>query len=190
MNLIVGLGNPEKKYEFNRHNVGFMVVDSIIDDLSPSNISKSSFKGELYKKSNILLLKPSTYMNLSGESVRAVVEYYKPSKIVVIHDDLDLKFGTLKFKLGGGHGGHNGLKSIDSYIGKDYYRVRIGIGRPKEKSKVVSYVLSDFSSKQKEYLDRIIKRAKEGALALCEKELLEVSQKYSMKSDFEKEELC
>jgi len=189
MNLIVGLGNPEDKYKSNRHNVGFMVVDSIVGDLSPSNITKSAFKGELYKKSNILLLKPMTYMNLSGESVRAVVDYYKPSKVIVIHDDLELKFGTLRFKLGGGHGGHNGLKSIDSHIGKDYYRVRVGIGRPEEKSKVVSYVLSDFSQKQKEYLDKIVNKAKEGALALCEMELSEVAQKYSMKFDFDKEDL-
>ena len=135
--LVVGLGNPELLYKNNRHNVGFMVIDSILDDHSSyEKISKTNFKGELFKLPSMLLLKPMTYMNLSGESVRAVDDYFKPEQIVVIHDDLDLPFGTLRFKIGGGHGGHNGLRSIDAHIGTEYIRARIGIGKPEHKGDV------------------------------------------------------
>ena len=146
MKLIVGLGNPGRKYEKNRHNIGFLAVDYLIDKFKASKIS-SKLKGDLYKAGEYLFLKPATYMNLSGEAVRAVKDFYKlPNEdIIVIHDDIDLKPGALKFKRGGGSGGHNGLKSIDAHIGNDYYRVRVGVGRPERKEEVVSYVLSDFS---------------------------------------------
>ena len=111
MTLVVGLGNPDLQYKNNRHNVGFMVIDALLDDHPlAEKITKSNFKGELFKVPSMLLLKPTTYMNLSGESVRAVDDYFKPEQIIVIHDDLDLPFGTLRFKIGGGHGGHNGLR--------------------------------------------------------------------------------
>ncbi len=181
MNLIVGLGNPEEKYKYNRHNVGFMVIDSLLDDLSCACVNKSNFRGELSKCSNTLLLKPLTYMNLSGESIRAVCDYFKPDKIIVIHDDLDLPFGTLKFKFSGGNGGHNGLKSIDEYIGKEYFRVRIGIGKPSCRDRVVSHVLSDFSKTQKKELDKIIQNAKKASLALLKESLPTVSQAYGLK---------
>ena len=145
MTLVVGLGNPDLQYKNNRHNVGFMVIDALLDDHPlAEKITKSNFKGELFKVPSMLLLKPTTYMNLSGESVRAVDDYFKPEQIIVIHDDLDLPFGTLRFKIGGGHGGHNGLRSIDAHIGAEYIRVRIGIGKPFHKSDVANYVLSDF----------------------------------------------
>ena len=149
MKLIVGLGNPGEKYKFNRHNVGFLAVDYLIDELNASKIS-SKFKGELFKVDNFLLLKPLTFMNLSGESVKKVKDFYKIENedIIVIHDDLDLKLGALKFKRGGSSGGHNGLKSIDSLIGNDYYRIRIGIGRPESKEEVVNFVLSDFKKEE------------------------------------------
>ena len=155
MKLIVGLGNPGKKYELNRHNIGFLAVDYLIDEFKASKIS-SKFKGELFKAGEYLFLKPNTFMNLSGESVVLVKDFYKIDNedIIVIHDDIDLKVGALKFKRGGSSGGHNGLKSIDQYIGNDYYRVRIGVGRPERKDEVVKYVLSDFS---KEELDCIKK---------------------------------
>ena len=181
MNLIVGLGNPEEKYKHNRHNVGFMVIDSLLSTLPFTHINKSSFRGALYKSSNILLLKPLTFMNLSGQSIEAVSSYFKPDNIVVIHDDLDLPFGTLKFKFGGGHGGHNGLRSIDESIGKEYLRVRIGIGKPQSRDKVISHVLSDFSKNQQEDLEKIIKNAKEASLVLTKENLREVSQQYSLK---------
>ena len=184
MNLVVGLGNPEEKYKNNRHNVGFMVIDSLLDDFSCERISKN-FKGDLYKNKNNFFLKPLTFMNLSGESVRAVQDYFKPDKIIVIHDDLDLPFGTLRFKFGGGNGGHNGLKSIDNYIGKDYFRVRIGIGKPVDKSKIISHVLSGFSKIEREKLVDILDFAKKGTMELLVSDIQKVSQKYSIKNSSE-----
>ena len=183
MTLLVGLGNPDLQYKNNRHNVGFMVIDAIIDDQSScEKITKANFKGELFKAPSMLLLKPTTYMNLSGESVRAVDDYFKPEQIIVIHDDLDLPFGTLRFKIGGGHGGHNGLRSIDAHIGAEYIRVRIGIGKPLHKSDVANYVLSDFSVYQREFLPEILSHAKKSIKALLNGDLKEVSLQYSLKN--------
>ncbi len=192
MFLIVGLGNPGPQYVNNRHNIGFMVVDELVGDLMPNPIYKKEFKGELYKYKDILLLKPSTFMNLSGESVKSVKNFYKidNDKIVVIHDDLDLAFGAIRFKRGGGNGGHNGLKSIDSCIGNDYIRVRIGIGRPADKSKVAAYVLSDFSEEEKKYLKDIIKKAAEATFELTKKSLDEVRSRFSQKGVVLKEDRC
>ncbi len=155
MKLIVGLGNPGVKYEKNRHNIGFLALDYLIDEFNSSKIS-SKFKGELYKAGDYLFLKPLTFMNLSGESVRLVKDFYKTDndEIIVIHDDIDLNIGALKFKKGGSSGGHNGLKSIDKHIGNDYWRVRIGVGRPERKEQVVSYVLSDFKDDELECIEK------------------------------------
>ena len=120
MTLIVGLGNPGKEYAQTRHNIGFMVLDAIAAKYSKTEISKTSFQGELFKSGSLLFLKPSTFMNLSGKSVQAVYNFYKVENVIVIHDDLDLAFGALRFKKGGGSGGHNGIKSIDEYIGANY----------------------------------------------------------------------
>ncbi len=183
MHLIVGLGNPTSKYINNRHNIGFMVIDYLIDRLNSSPIKKSSFKGELFKKDNILLLKPLTFMNLSGESVSAVSNFYKipVENIIVIHDDLDLPLGVLRFKIGGSSGGHNGLKSIDKFLPNSYKRVRVGIGRPKNKEDVVKYVLSDFKEEEKECLEKIIKRAGEASLLLTKESIDKVANRYSTK---------
>ena len=182
MTLIVGLGNPDLQYKNNRHNVGFMVVDALIDgQTSCEKITKTNFKGELFKAPSMLLLKPSTYMNLSGESVRAVSDYFKPDHVIVIHDDLDLPFGTLRFKIGGGHGGHNGLRSIDAHIGVEYTRVRIGIGKPAHKSDVAKYVLSDFSVCQRKFLPEILLHVTKSVQALLLHDLKEVSLQYSLK---------
>jgi len=181
MTLIVGLGNPDIKYKNNRHNVGFMVIDKLRDDHSFTSLNKSSFKGDLCKSGNLLFLKPMTYMNLSGESVRAVCDYYKPEKVIVVHDDLDLPFGTLRFKFAGGNGGHNGLKSIDAHISKDYFRVRIGIGKPTSKQDVAAYVLSDFPKNQNENLTRIIEQSAKAIKELVNEELNIISSKYSLK---------
>ena len=182
MTLIVGLGNPDLQYKNNRHNVGFMVIDALIgDQTSCEKITKANFKGDLFKAPSMLLLKPTTYMNLSGESVRSVDDYFKPEQIIVIHDDLDLPFGTLRFKIGGGHGGHNGLRSIDAHIGPEYIRVRIGIGKPSLKSDVAKYVLSDFSACQREFLPEILLHVKKRIKALLTGDLKEVSLQYSLK---------
>ena len=183
MTLIVGLGNPDSKYKNNRHNVGFMVIDKLVDDHSCTHINKSPFRGELYKSKDILFLKPHTYMNLSGESVRAVSDYYKPEKIIVIHDDLDLPFGTLRYKSGGGHGGHNGLRSIDSHMSKDYYRVRIGIGKPDNKVDVANFVLSDFQKSQKETLEEILDTALKATKGLINEELSTITSKFTLKAE-------
>jgi len=147
--LLVGLGNPGAKYQNTRHNVGFMVIDNLKEKLHANKIS-SPCNGELYKAQNHYLLKPYTFMNLSGESVIKVKNYFKIplEEIVIIHDDLDLPFGAIRFKKGGGHGGHNGLRSCDKHITKEYIRVRIGIGKPQHKGEVASYVLSDFSKEE------------------------------------------
>lgn len=185
MTLVIGLGNPDSKYKNNRHNVGFMVIDRLVDDHSTTTIKKAPFKGELFKSNNLFFLKPTTYMNLSGESVRAVSDYYKPEKIIVIHDDLDLPFGTLRFKFAGGNGGHNGLKSIDTHMGKDYYRVRIGIGKPQNKQDVANYVLSDFPKAQNDNLQKIIDISVEATKGLINEELSTISSRYTLKENFE-----
>ncbi len=184
MHLIVGLGNPGAKYANNRHNVGFMVVDEILSQIEAIKISKSSFKGELFRFNTIFLLKPATYMNRSGESVAAVKNFYKIpiENIIVIHDDLDLALGVLRFKRGGSSGGHNGLKSIDAAIGNEYVRVRFGIGRPSTKEEVIGYVLSDFSKEEFVCIKPVIKRAAKAALALTKHPLEYVKANYSQKA--------
>jgi PTH1 family peptidyl-tRNA hydrolase len=180
MTLIVGLGNPTDKYKNNRHNIGFMAVDRLLKSNSFADISKSRFKGELYKKNSLLLLKPHTYMNLSGESVISVVNYYEIDKIIVIHDELDINFGEIKYKKGGGNGGHNGLKSIDKHIGKDYIRVRVGIGKPKDRD-VVAHVLKDFSKEEFTKLEEILEYVEELTLKLVEFDIDEVKKRYPVK---------
>jgi len=179
MKLIVGLGNIGKEYENTRHNIGFIAIDELLKNQNYSEINKPQFKGTLYKSKDYLFLKPSTYMNLSGESVRAVKDFYKIDNddIIVIHDDLDLKLGALRFKKGGGHGGHNGLKSIDSHIGNDYHRIRIGIGRPEDKSKVVDFVLGKFKNEELEKLKQTLDNVKKAIFDWNDK----TSSKYSLK---------
>lgn len=180
--LVAGLGNPGKEYEHTRHNVGFMVVDRLVDHFSPSFVSKASFKGELFKSDSFLFLKPLTYMNLSGESLLPVKQFYQCEHFIVIHDDLDLPFGALRFKRGGGHGGHNGLKSIDSLLGKDYIRIRLGIGKPERKSETASYVLQAFSNDEVPELPFWLDKATEATIHLLKGETLEsVASRFSQK---------
>jgi PTH1 family peptidyl-tRNA hydrolase len=181
MTLVVGLGNIGTKYELTRHNIGFMVVDSFVNDLGLKTISKASFKGEVFKSNDFILLKPHTYMNLSGESVISVKNFYKCDDLIVIHDDLDLGFGCMKFKIGGSSGGHNGLKSIDKHYGNEYKRVRLGIGRPKDNQPVVDFVLRDFDIDEKECLDTIINSAKVAIQKLLKDDLNKVSSTNTVK---------
>jgi len=179
--LIVGLGNPGSAYENTRHNIGFMVIDELIRRQNAQKLSSSSFNGELFKFQNHFLLKPLTFMNLSGDSIVLVKKFYKIEKVVVIHDDLDLPFGSLRFKYGGGHGGHNGLRSTDERISKDYVRVRMGIGKPEHKGEVSSYVLGRFSDEEQIYLDDWISSTCRAVEELLENSLEDVSSKYTIK---------
>ncbi len=156
--LLVGLGNPGDKYKNNRHNVGFMMIDQLADDNMCTNF-KSKFQGEVTEgriaNQKIVMLKPQTYMNESGVSVRKCADFYKilPEKIIVFHDELDIAPFKLKIKQGGGAGGHNGLKSIDQHLGnKDYWRLRLGIGHPGDKNRVSGYVLNDFSKEEQKHI--------------------------------------
>ncbi len=181
MVLIAGLGNPTEKYRNTRHNAGFMVLDRLIEELKPTEISKAAFHGILYKERSLLLLKPTTYMNRSGESLSAVSHYYKPQHIIVIHDDLDIELGRIKLKHDGGHSGHNGLRSIDAHIGSDYDRIRIGIGKPTHKSEVVDYVLSDFSPQERPCLQKVVEKAAQLALELARTDLQTLLRHFSQK---------
>ena len=161
MLIIVGLGNPGPKYAFNRHNIGFMAVDAIIHrhSFSPERqrfqglVSEGTLGGE-----KVIVLKPMTYMNESGRSVGEAMRFYKltPQDIVVFHDELDLPSGKLRIKTGGGHGGHNGLRSIDAHIGQNYRRVRLGIAHPGDKERVLSHVLGDFSKADMKWLEPLL----------------------------------
>ena len=183
MHLIVGLGNIGEKYQLTRHNVGFMVIDEITKNLSTSNIQKSNFHSTLEKSAYDLYSKPTTYMNNSGMAVQAIKEYYKleMEDIIVIHDDIDLPFGTVKFKIGGGHGGHNGLRSIDAHIGKEYIRVRIGVGKPQDKTDVANYVLNNFSKEELNKLPDIIAHTMNAIKALKSEDIEQVKSKFTLK---------
>lgn len=149
MRLLVGLGNPGSRYARNRHNIGFMAVDAVARRHRASDF-RNRFKGKFTEISigneRVLLLKPQTYMNASGEAVGAAARFFKilPSDIIVVHDEIDLRPGKLRVKLGGGSAGHNGLRSIDAAVGPNYWRVRIGVGHPGVKEFVQPYVLQNF----------------------------------------------
>ncbi|RMC37614.1 aminoacyl-tRNA hydrolase [Paracoccus alkanivorans] len=172
MKLIVGLGNPGAKYANNRHNIGFMAVDMIAADhgLGPW---KARFQGQVAEgrlgESRVMLLKPQTFMNLSGQSVGEAMRYLKltPADVTVLHDELDLAPGKCRVKRGGGHAGHNGLRSIHQHIGADYDRVRLGIGHPGHKDRVAGYVLSDFAKADQEWLDDLLRGISDGVAALA-----------------------
>ncbi|MBN2768175.1 MAG: aminoacyl-tRNA hydrolase [Campylobacterales bacterium] len=183
MTLFVGLGNPGRTYENNRHNIGFRVIDALASALNAQDISKSTFFGTLFKSNDILLLKPTTYMNLSGKSVQAVANFYKieMDDIIVIHDDIDIPFGALRFKKGGGDGGHNGLKSIDSLISKEYNRVRIGVGKPLHSHQTADYVLSDFTSDEEQKLKVLLPHIQEACLEFMKSSLETIRARFTLK---------
>lgn len=162
--LIVGLGNPGKKYINNRHNVGFLCVDFILKDIDPLCLFKNENQSIITKieidSNKIIFAKPQTFMNLSGNAVLSLTKFYKisPLNLIIIHDEIDLPFGKIKTKFGGSNAGHNGLKDIDQKIGNNYHRIRIGIGRPEIgiNQSIADYVLSDFSNfEQKQLYDTI-----------------------------------
>lgn len=164
MKLIVGLGNPGEQYRASRHNLGFLVLDQLAGQYGIS-LQKRAFDAFLGKgrlgSGAIILAKPQTYMNLSGNAVQKLVEYFKidVENLIIIHDDLDLPFQTLRLKKGGGDGGHKGLASIIQHLGSsDFLRVRIGIGKPLRKTMVESYVLAPFSKDETIALPRLIEQ--------------------------------
>ena len=180
--LIVGLGNPGATYVNTRHNIGFRVIDELCKRHNVHDVSKSSFFGELFKMGEHFLLKPQTFMNLSGKSILAVKNFYKIDDVIIVHDDLDLPFGALRFKKGGGHGGHNGLRSADAAITPGYLRIRMGIGKPEHKSQVADYVLHTFSSCEEKFLDEWIQKSADAAEMLLNATLDEVSSRCSLKA--------
>ena len=181
MTLLIALGNIGDKYENTRHNAGFMLADLLLKGAQFSDVSSSKFKGSLYKKGSLLVLKPSTFMNASGESALVVREFYKPERIIVAHDDIDLKLGDLRFKLGGSSGGHNGIKSLDAMVGSEYERIRIGVGRGKYN--VIDFVLGKFSAEELELLEPVLKQALSALdAALKGADIKELSAKYSLKA--------
>lgn len=159
--LLVGLGNPGAKYAKNRHNIGFMVLDAIADDCG-APAWRSKFQSEMSEGridgQKVVLLKPQTYMNESGQAIAKAAKFYKidPARIVVFHDELDIAPGKVKVKLGGGLAGHNGLKSAKAHLGSaDFWRVRIGIGHPGDRNAVSGYVLSDFAKGEVPVFERL-----------------------------------
>lgn len=172
MQLWVGLGNPGPKYAANRHNIGFMALDRIADDHRAAPW-RAKFQAQLTEvrlgAEKVLLLKPETFMNLSGQSVGDAMRFYKlsPADVTVFHDELDLAPGKVRLKQGGGHAGHNGLRSIHQHIGEAYARVRLGIGHPGHKDRVAAYVLSDFAKADQDWLDDLLRGICRGAPELA-----------------------
>lgn len=161
MLLVAGLGNPGSGYARNRHNIGFMAVDAIVHR-HKFDPYRSKFEGELAQGDvagrRILILKPMTFMNESGRSVGAALRFFKlqPKDLVVFHDELDLAPGKIRVKAGGGAAGHNGLRSIDAHIGPDFRRVRLGVGHPGHKDRVLGHVLQDFGKADEEWLEKML----------------------------------
>ncbi len=172
MRLLVGLGNHGPRYARHRHNVGFLAVDAIASHHGFPPF-RQRFQGELTEgrlgSERVALLKPSTYMNESGRAVGAAMRFYKVATpdIVVLHDELDLLPGKLRIKQGGGAAGHNGLRSIDAHVGKEYYRVRIGIGHPGHPDRVTGWVLNDFAKTDADWLDPLLDAMAEAAPLLA-----------------------
>ena len=176
MLLFVGLGNPTQDSENNRHNVGFKMIDAINKKFSLSK-QKPKFKGLLttgnIEGEKIYAIKPLTFMNNSGICIRELLEYFKfnPEDVIVFHDDLDVEFGKIKTKFGGSSAGHNGIESIDKFIGKDYSRVRIGIGKPKTQIDVADFVLQNFDEDELDGIDKISQNITESIKDLVNKKL-------------------
>jgi PTH1 family peptidyl-tRNA hydrolase len=188
MYLIFGLGNPGSRYQFTRHNIGFMVLEKIAAqwevELKQKSFDALWNRGKIAGK-NVLLAMPQTYMNLSGNAVRELLAYFKVDKsnLIVVHDDLDLRFGTVRLKNGGGDAGHKGLKSITTCLGSaDYMRVRIGIGKPSDKSRVEDYVLERFRSEESVTLEQIIQSASEAAAEIVTSGVQQAMAKYHAKN--------
>ncbi len=184
MKLIAGLGNPGLKYDLTRHNIGFLIVDRFAQKLN-IEVSKDKFKAKFnkgtYNGHEFILLKPMTFMNLSGESVLSASKFFKinPKDILVIHDELDINFGKFRFKKAGGFAGHNGLKSIGvSLSSQEFNRVRIGINRPVGKQPVSDYVLQKFSNEEVAELDDLVENIVNAILFYLENDIISTMNKF------------
>lgn len=185
MKCIVGLGNPGKKYEDTRHNIGFMVIDELLRRLNET-LSKNKFNCHFtiatIAGEKVLLVKPQTFMNLSGEGVKPLIDYFEiaPENTLVVYDDLDLPTGKIRLRLKGGAGGHNGIKSLIEHLGtKEFKRLRIGIGRPVDRTPVVDYVLQPFSKAEKEEIDRAVQLAADACEMWFARDFNDVMNKFN-----------
>ena len=173
MYLIVGLGNPEEDYSNTRHNMGFNTINKIAKEYD-IEVNKKKFKGlygtGMIEGEKVILLKPQTFMNLSGESVKEVVDFYKIENddIIVIYDDMDVELGTIKIRKKGGPGSHNGMKSVVQYLGTDFARIRVGIGKP-EDNYFIRYVIGPIPKEEKEIFDKSTTTAKEAVIEIIKK---------------------
>jgi len=179
LKLVVGLGNPGPRYEQTRHNAGFWFVDLLAERARGRFAADSRFQGEVARITlagdELRLLKPTTFMNLSGQSAGAVARFFKlaPEQLLVVHDELDLPPGTARLKRGGGHGGHNGLRDLIRHMGADFWRLRVGIGHPGDRDQVVDYVLTRAPAEE----EKAIRATLEDALAAVEKMLAQGAER-------------
>ena len=186
MLLLVGLGNPSPNNTNNRHNVGFLVIDEINKKFKLSK-QKPKFKGLLttgnINEQKVYAIKPLTFMNSSGICIKEIIEYFKidVKDVFVFHDDMDIDLGKVKVKFGGSNAGHNGIESIDKNIGKNYFRIRIGIGRPQKNSTGADYVLDNFSNEEKDNMQEVAKNIIESLSILINKDLDLFSSKINQK---------
>jgi len=183
MFLIVGLGNPGKEYENTRHNIGFNAID-VISKKYKIELNRIKFKGvygeTFIKGEKVILLKPSTFMNLSGESIRAVMDFYKINKedVLVIYDDISLEVGRLRIRDKGSAGGHNGIKSIISHMGtEEFGRIKVGVGQPK--GNLVNYVLGNFAKEEKQILDEVLETVVLATEVIIKEDVKEAMNKYN-----------
>lgn len=185
MKCVIGLGNPGKKYDYTRHNIGFMVIDHMADMLGielSSRKFKCLFGVGYYKGQRVMLVKPETFMNLSGEGVRPLLDYYKidVDDILVLYDDLDIPVGRLRLRKKGSGGGHNGIKSLNQHLSTEKYkRIRIGIDRPGPGGSIPSYVLGRFSKSEQPVIEKVVTRSSEASTAFLTESFEEVMTEYN-----------